>query len=114
MSIGENIIKEIEEKSENFTGIAVLYDLYDLDVNLRRYYKISSRIREILGETVKVDKRLMMDTIIKKQTEVDFIREYPDDIYTYRAKDYNIWISSIFIKEILNVNDIIPDEMFKL
>lgn len=114
MSIGDNIIKKIEKDSVEFNGIAVLYKLHELDVNLRQYYVISERIKKLLGQSIKIDRRLNIDSFVETKSGLDFIEEYSKEMYTFRAKEYNIWISSVFIKEIINVKDIVPDELFEL
>lgn len=114
MSISTDIIKEIEKNSEEFNGIAVLYKLYELDINLRQYYIISERIKKLLGQSIKIDRRLHVDNFLKSTNSLDFIKEYSKEKYTFRAKEYNIWISSIFIKELISVKDIVPDELFEL
>lgn len=114
MSIGDNIIKKIEKNSEEFNGVAVLYNLDELDVNLRQYYIISDRIKKLLGQSIKIDRRLHLDSFVETNSGIDFVEEYSKEKYTFRAKEYNIWISSIFIKEIISVKDIVPDELFEL
>jgi hypothetical protein len=114
MAINDDIFKEIEKKSEEYNGVAVLYKINELDSNLRQYYIISERIKKLLGQSIKIDRRLHVDSFIKTTESIDFVKEYSKEEYTFRAKEYNIWISSVFIKDIISVKDIIPDNLFEL